>query len=460
MKSQQSLLFLVEILYGPNLEILLRSKEEHLFLLSRGYFILPFDEERRNRYAAIENLEADKRRVLTNANYMRNIRSNWVKMSFKPLSAIGKYIVEGRTQELVKLLGMVLPGGVVEEDYIRTKIHQYQPLFDRPSSPNIIRIPFEASEFFTLRNLYQLTDKEIIKIIGVRPIFSSRVELIDNVRKLWCFPGFFESIDRRSVNSETTTLTEVTDKQTLMIGYGKLDNYRCYEADELHLSFYLGDDKKVHFRKPEGKDCFELDQILNLNSLITDLFTRGVGNMEHLSGLHNHIERGIVDYRQMSSKMREIYRREANLDKSSKDKLRVWLITLFQAGMYMRRWSGNSDSYPHSENESRVGPDPSKSDETTPFGTAMGKLIEISKEFSVELKTIVDNLVVVEYRDDGSEYSLAEGNLIKFYQSAANGIKCIRQASRPLILSAAYYLTIFFNHQISEFRPESLVSIS
>ena len=462
--SWYSLIMLVEILYPSNLKAIIGSERDHLFLLSRGCLLSPPSENIINRYRSLATLSDLSRDLLFRYHSLLPDRLRLIKLTLRTPTIVDKYVIEHNFPKLAEVLGMIIPTGVNEKDYIMDNIQSYRLIFDRlPSSARLIN--HTDPKTLSLGNISLLTDEEIISSAGIRPLFADRNELITKVRKLWFEDGFFESIDRTSINEETFVLTKVSDPDVLMIGYGRLDSYRCYEMGELHLSFRLGEDEMVHFRKPENKDHFDLDKIVDLDLLIQDLYSRLVGNPDILIELHTRIEKGITDYRQMNTEMKKIYHQIRLLNSSTKDILKVWLQTLFDAGMYMRQWKGPGTPYPHTRREARQGEEatrlkPERSDNISPLGRKIGLLQEMIKTAPSSLIKIIEKLKAARYDLGLSRYESQDILLIPLFLEVARGNKCIREASSIFTLSAGYYFQVLFNHKIKDFHPELIAKVN
>ena len=462
--SWYSLIMLVEILYPSNLKAIIGSERDHLFLLSRGCLLSFPSKETIDRYRSLATLSDSSRDLLFRYHSLPTDRLRLIKLTLRTPTIVDKYIIERNFPKLAEVLGMIVPTGVNEREYIIENIQSYRLIIDRPQNSVKLLNPADPKTL-SLGNISLLTDKEIISSAGIRPVFANRNELITKVRKLWFEGGFFESIARKSINEETFILTKVSDPDVLMIGYGRLDNYRCYEMGGLYTSFYLGEDKNVHFRKPENKDHFNLDEIVDLDLLIQDLFSRSVGNPDSLAELHTIIEKGVIDYRQMNTEMKKIYHQIRLLNSSTKGILKVWLQTLFDAGMYMRQWKGPGTSYPHTRRETRQGeeksrPKPERSDSVSPLGRKIGLLQEMIKTAPHNLIEILEKLKAARYDLGLSRYESQDVFLIPLFRQVANGNKCIREASSIFTLSAAYYFQVLFNHKIKDFHPELIDKIN
>nr|QBK90831.1 MAG: hypothetical protein LCPAC201_01320 [Pithovirus LCPAC201] len=454
-----SIMLLVEILYPGNLKAIVGSEQEHLFLLSRGYLLSTPTGEVISRYQKIAKLSPDQKKLLLRFYGFPYNRLTLIKLALKPQSIIDQYIIDHNLSKLIEVLGIAIPPGINENEYIMENIHSYRLIVNR-SSDTVRLLTMTDPKTLSMGNICRLTDNEIISSSGVRPVFTDRVDLINKIRQLWSDVGFFESISRASFNKETLLLSKVSDPEVLMVGYGRLDNYRCYELAELHGSFHLGKDVMVHFRKPDKKTEFELDEIINLDVLVQDFFLRSVGNPDRLAELHTRIGKGIIDYREMDDGMRKIYRQVTSLNLSTKNLLKIWLRELFEAGMYMRRWKGPGNPYPHTRDETRQGDNPCNSDNMSPLGKKIGLLQEMVKTIPDNLMKIMKKLKIAGYNSETSRYRMGERSLTHIFQRVASNNFCIRVASRMFTLSAAYYLQAFFSFKIKEFYPERITKIS
>jgi hypothetical protein len=135
-------------------------------------------------------------------------------------------------------------------------------------------------------------------------------------------------------------------------------------------------------------------------------------------------------------------------DKNERAKVILYLVAVFEAGMYMRRWDGVG-AYPLLEEDTLKKLDP------MPLTSiALVKVNELYSSLGNEGKRFVDNLEVVRYSRGVLENH--SDRLVKILDSLFRGSYCIRQASAYLCSTSYYVLREGLGFVIPNFDPKRL----
>lgn len=350
------------------------------------------------------------------------------------------YLAIKDPRKVAKLLGMVIPFGYPLASYVVDNVLEYNTALERsptlkyPDIDNLSNLAIGAIE----TTLAPFTDKELLDYVGVNIGYESRQSLLHNLASL--ISGremFFVPLHRRCSNPETVLLSDTSDPTLRIFAFGTLNNYQCYEADELETGF--GEyDGIFEFRIPGLSDEFTEEELQSLLDLIR--YSRSSRS------LRDKIISGFEEQRRLIQSMSDTQALFRILSRNEKDVVRDYLDTLFNAGMYMRRWQGTG-CYPLLEQDTRTDVEPAIL--STP---ALQHLRDIYSTASKKVKAVLNSLRVIE-RHSGELRKSTSSIIENYINPVYTGDVCIRVASTRFALTAYKYLQELFQYTIPNFDP-------
>ncbi len=461
----------------------LMTKRQLIFLLSRGYITDFIPEQTLQRCRFLSHLSKDIYNI-----YMRLYKTRDIlkvcKIRIKhPLEKYLELLHKSSLDIIIDELKIVVPPFIDKLTYIKDNIIEYRKIF---KSQDII-LDINNLETITFKNLSYLKDYDILSKLGVYVKYNSRNELLNKLCQLKTTKYFFIPLIRRCKNKETYALNNNTlDDKIFVIGYGTLNDYICYDLDDLLgvFEFTEIDGKKVFCpRRPDDlKIKFEMMELINLRSLLKlyqdqdnipmliDKLTKGIKSLE----IHKNYELNII------SKISEFPDIQQHL-------IRKFFFELFYTGMYMRKWKGFNYPFPYSKNETLIN--------YKPFVNTLdglNKLIQIEEQLSkdehffllgYELETLRNERYMMYQQNlpdfmlqspDSSEWvgglksiewtdktcNISEVSIGYCYKSVGEGTYCIRESSSIFIGTGYYYLNLLFNEKIPKFNPIQVQKIN
>jgi len=345
-------------------------------------------------------------------------------------------------QRVAKLLGIVVPFGEPVATYVRDNVLDYNNAVQRSNVryPNLGELSQLDQEVIRER-LSMYTDKELLDIFGVAVAYRSRQQLLQNLASLIAGNEiFFVPLRRRCRNEQTQLLSDTDDPTLRVFAFGTLNGYTCYEADELEASF--GEYEGIfQFRIPGLQDEFTENDLNDLLILIQ--------NSRRLRPLKQKIEQGLAEQKRMLGTMDDAQRIFRTLTQREKDVVRDYLETLFNAGMYMRRWQGTG-CYPLSEEATRTDVEPAIL--STP---ALQHLQDVYQSATSRVRATLDALSVVS-RTQGRIQKSTDRIIPRYINPVYQGTECIRVASTRFVLTAYIYLQELFGYTVPNFDPQAI----
>lgn len=352
-------------------------------------------------------------------------------LRFRELEAAGAPL-----NEIVARIGMVVPPQVTNiAEYIESNIVSYREVVgDRPTT--LPPLPSESNRL--MQWLIRLTDQEIISYTGAYVRYESRIELVVDNALLAMDPNFFVATRRdRAVNTETIYCTPI-EEVALPIAYGTLQQYRIYEIEELTAAFR----SRNRWARPEAPSLeFPEDSIVDLERLLECYPGQTTSLRQVISEIYR--SRCVESERAM-----ELRAEFTVLTEGDKGLVQQLLTQMFQAGMYMRRWSGVGP-YPHKSRDTNGDIDPQ-----ILSGTALGVIAELLTTMSPVLCSWCRRLPLYScYNGRIESESSVFGEL---FDEVGSADFCIRQASSIFIGTAHQYLLLCFGTTMPGFSPQLL----
>jgi hypothetical protein len=329
--------------------------------------------------------------------------------------------------EVLSLLGIVVPPGYRTLNYVVNNIRYYDDVAAAPPSEVDDRailehVPGQDLEVYFLVNRYP--DRDILSLIGVYFHYRNRRELVAKISDyLMGSDLFLWPLTAKPTNPTTYLGTEVSS--TTVIGYGHYKSFRAYEEEEFIMNCKL--DKRFSCSLPGDNGVLTRKQIKELYRLL-----EAVGIWPQLSKL---LRQGLSMRLPTISTIRKSL---ASLPEPSK--IERFLTEVFTTGMAMRGWT--SGPYPHREADTLSSPEPLTSQQLTKLGVML-------EEMSSSEKELVSDFSLY----NGTKYlrdSLVDRlTLIKDHPEDVTA--CIRVNSGYLVLTSAEYLHQLFGVTVPGF---------
>lgn len=361
-----------------------------------------------------------------------------------PLEAVILQFDTINKHEIASQFGMAIPlahtGNI--ETYIRNNIVHYANVLTR----QIETVPLEALVFMEPDQLEAYvskhTDTEIFKLIGIYVAYDSRPELVQNIIRAIREPQFLYPVVRdpkRAHNQMTIGLTEITDTDTFMIGYGTVLKYYVYELDDILGAFHHDEERQmVTFRRPEHpRNKFTIRDVEELRRLLSCFAPNPT-----LTALITRIDDGIITAREHIA-FDDIARTNLRrLIAPAQDLVRRYLRQIFYTGMYMRRWKGPGHPFPLKQDDTRAKEDPDEVvRENLKHGTAL------LEQMDVDTRTLCMTLKICQYDADGS-ISHENVPFEREWHQVGTAKVCIRMASSKFVGTGYHYLRALFRETI------------
>lgn len=341
---------------------------------------------------------------------------------------LNRYI-HGEYRELISELGLVVPPNVSDESYLREILYILSGLL-------VDRV--EGSTAIT-----SYSDEELIMTyLAAYPYYQSRRELISNLEFLRYNRGFFMPTTRRCKNTESYLGSSTSDESIQMISYGTIEDYVCYEVEELEMSFNNSD--TYPFISPSREFNYTEDQVRRLKDLTTIYPSMRL--------LGRTIDRGYLQIERDNQLQGEQSILFNTLSIEDRDALRTIFRRTLESAMYMRRWTGKGP-YPLKKQhtlDGSIDPIINATPSLNALLDSIGSLRGNAKKFMkrVELyRMVADELVT-------------DGTLLRKIDSIYAGETCIRMASKPLIVTAVKFLSDLFGERHPDLDAGSIDNIT
>jgi hypothetical protein len=378
---------------------------------------------------------------------------------------------------LVYNIGMTIPEHLLTRDkrqYILQFIHEYRSVITRPADikpiNKIIRgQPGKLSDFISMLDKY--TDQEIMTYFGYIGGFENRNTLINQIFRNINEEGFmvYKNIDHdAAVNVETTLLTPISDILGPYLVFGTPFAYRVLELEELLEAFYEDKNKQEEimgfkFMKIGGEftDTYSISQVSRLQTLLPAIRDMNPQLSTMVDSLLEKIRLGIVRTMRRNAEIDALIRDVKSATIEIQSVIKEIFYKIFYAGMYMRRWKGPGTQYPLAQSATKSGGNPQSK-----TILALGEVFELFNKLRVIEKTAVlqKRLRTVPEIDYNtlSDVIIIRSNtyLFNLIDQVIKEDQCIRVASRRIVITANYYISVMFGEVIPNFDPHSVDPIS
>lgn len=481
--GSHSIYKITEIVTRGDIRGALMRESEQIWILSRGRVPQLKMGSAVERYELFRKASPEIKRLLINLYPSETSTTRPLVFAARanPLP-IEKFILAIESQSfetLSKAVGMHRPPSALDvEMYFYENILDYRNVAARLN----VRLPsVDNKDTLTSEFLSQFQDIELFNALGVYIYYESRDQLIDSLVDTVENDNFFVPTKRRPRNEETTFLTPTDDTTVFMVAYGTLSNYVCYELDELNGAFRFsqenGGPRSFKFDRPDDmKQPFTITQVRQLNVLL------GI-YPELTETLRKKIAEGIDDQVEKTQYDQDILRTFAAIPTKNQLTIHDYLIELFNAGMYMRRWKGPGMPYPvkQSDTSTNTNPDPTTVKSLQKMTEHLDQLTPTSRKFLTGHENEEAHRRRINRRHQGHgnirpTQNTWEGGLRSveftgktFRQSrtpigwyineVGDSEYCIRMASTVFIGTAFYYLRLLFHERIPDFDPEGVDQI-
>jgi hypothetical protein len=394
-----------------------------------------------------EKLEVRKKRydILASSKYKYLIKNLYNADTIKsilcqlshPLEKIILDLDNYSDDQLINLLGMCVPNHINKRQYIIDNIVEYKDVITRTTC-NILSVEklSRMKKQEVEKYLVKLTDDEIFTTFGFKIGYAKRIKLIQNIMiNVDSFIYPLKINPKCCINKETIiNLTPVTELKEY-VAYGTSKKYYVYDMYDLLGAF------TENFVHPENTNInFSTKDILSLKALVSsEMLIKQIDNVLSLQEEKLEYDQDLMD----------IF---CTLD--DKDKIKTFLYSIFNIGMYMRKWKGPGYPYPikEFETQNKYEPNDKVSMEISSNIHLLDEMNEISKNYCL-------NLRVCEYTNEG--YLKSNGNMFSdVYQGVIDGKECIRVSSTKFIGTSYHYIRLLFKESIPNFDVSSLDSIS
>lgn len=288
----------------------------------------------------------------------------------------------------------------------------------------------------------QYTDAELLQRLQLQHIpWNDSVKR--TLRDMLSEDTFFVPQTIRSTNQRTFgTDNKVGEKYC--VAFGRLNNYVCYEFEELDTTLEITtNDKGKQVPKPKRPDDIKQHFTVGQLQAYIRLLECMSGQQQRVSNVRNNV---------LLLTSQPIDDMVNALSPGDKDRLKKTLLALIDLGFYMRRWRGPGKPLPLTLQETKIKVDP----ET-------GREIDIPANVTIGYEAL-DKLVTADIRDIlmrmKLQYHIEEAHdLVELLELVRTNKFCIRIGSCVLIHTAVHYLTILFKQNVA-FDIRKLASIA
>jgi hypothetical protein len=445
---------------------------EQLYTYAVNYpLIIPESPEKATRRQQITSLSRAYLDSLYQI-YSNRILETILDMEQNPLELYLTAIAKVKADQLPNLVanfGMVIPEHLLSRDrrrYVLEFIFQYKDIVTRsPNTPpinDIINVqPDNVRSFIDALSKY--TDQEIMTYFGYVGGFGNRNLLIREIFRNISEEGFMiytEINSNAAVNVETTLLTPIKDILKPYLVFGTPFTYRVIELDELIEAFYEPNDNGFKFMKIGGQfdDTYTLSQVSHLQVLLPSMRNMNLQLSEMTDKVLEKIRSGIIRTMKRSREVDAIIRSVKQSSDQEQKIVKDIFYKIFYAGMYMRRWKGPGNRYPMAALSTYSGGDPQPK-----TILALGEVMELMNELRLinsKMKDQIETIPQIDYQIEADTVRILSTYLFDLIKIVIKGDKCIREASRNIVISANYYIGVIFGETVPNFDPHSVDPIS
>jgi len=361
--------------------------------------------------------------------------------------SIESYIIDNKVRELSSMLGMINNEELYRsEQQLWKKILISISLIHR-NRVNLIPLSRQDPRSLTASNLSWFTEQEIHQQIGIiNPQHNNYVE-----RK------FFPISNRKlSHNRETIVDCEDINNCEVVIGYGYIDSFVCFDLADIIQGMTEREDDDFHnpcyrctnYDNFSTLRCFTDDEILSLQDTFRTLMINMRDNpelnpriMEQLDEASIQINAHINRINDIDDRLRERLEEAIRFSLEDRTQLRQWLENIYDFAWYCRRWRGPNYPYPYDESDTESNNFPERNGTEANKGIAEKtyNIQKIWEGMSNQLRRYIEQLPIINY-NQGSYRSRENGQLKNILHRTMNGDACIRMQSVPLIVTSYAYI--------------------
>ena len=298
-----------------------------------------------------------------------SLHSPYRFLALQPTSVLEPFILQynGDVDAFATAIHMVFPNPQAtradKERYYFENLRYYGDIFTRPE--DILPPPPLAGmgdrQIKDILRIY--TDDELIDAYEVTR-WTSRPDLINKIVEdarggaKWQFRKRNCGNDDR-FNVLTIERRDKNDPTDPILSYGTLNNYRCYNRDELIVSF-REDETGFHFYIPDWLRVdgpikeFPVTSIRQLQTLLNDLPAQA---QVLYRPLIEKVNEGLDALNNVVLRVRGLRRQYEAMSPDERQIVQEYLTWIFLAGMYARHWKGPGNPFPHEWIERGGGPD-------------------------------------------------------------------------------------------------------
>ena len=260
------------------------------------------------------------------------------------------------TAGFAQSLGMIIPVGVDDEEYYFRNLRKYIYIFSRPeNTPPPPQLDPQARRATNKQKIRIYTDYELVDAYEIYPPYDwdSRSDLIKRIldETETYARGSQWSFHKRSCNNDDTInivsgdLRDKDDPNNPILSYGTMNNYRCYNLEELVASFRPTETGFV-FAVPDWKagqemSLFPLPSIRQLRTLLLNM-----GDAPLFQPLIDKITEGFAQMNQAGARLRGLRAQYVAFPPNQQELVRDYLSWMFFLSATFRFWKGPPNPYP------------------------------------------------------------------------------------------------------------------
>lgn len=380
----------------------------------------------------------------------------------------------GDTQAFANQIGMIIPEGAqrTAEKYYFRNLRKYIYVFSRPeNTPAPPQLDPEAPRDRNKRRIRIYTDVELVDAYDVEPPYNwvSRSDLIARIlddAETYARGSQWSFRKRNCNNDETINIVsgdfrDKNDPNDPILSYGTMTNYRCYNLDELMVSFRNTETGFV-FAVPDWKageemSLFPLASIRQLRTLLQNTHNA------LYKPLLDKITEGFAQMNQAGARLRGLRTQYLAFTPEQQQLVRDYLAWMFLLSATFRFWKGPPNRYPMVWVEG--GGRNELCTEIQRDANAVYWMALRTRILSAMPKTLeqwVLSLPRVKYNFSTGDATLGEETIDFVITKAQEGNFCLADAS-DRIIQTAYYLTTRLlsldNDQFNQLMKDEMMHI-
>jgi hypothetical protein len=385
-----------------------------------------------------------------------------------PLELYLFVIAKAKADQLIPLVanfGMVIPEHLLirnRRHYVLQNISQYKKIITRPpDTPPIDQVitsqPKDRRDFVKLLGKY--SDQEIISHFSHLGGFEHRENLIEQIYATISEEGFMVQKELNTkivINNVTTLLTEIKDIPKPYLVFGTPFRYRILELEEITEAFYMDKGGFKFMKIGNGFDeTYTISQVSRLQTLLPAMKNMNPQLTVMVEQLLTKIQSGIISTLKRNSEVDSLIKDVKRTSTGIQSIIKEILYKLFYAGMYMRKWKGPGSRFPLASSTTHGGSKEAKAIFT------LGEVLELMNKLPSNLNNRVRTIPEIDYPTKNNDITIKSHTyLFNLVDKVIKGDQCIRMASRPIVISANYYIGVMFEEVIPDFDPHSVDHIS